>query len=937
MTRLTLRSVLLGCASSIAFAPAVLAQDEEVADEIIVQGFRSSLENSVATKKNEKSIVEAVSAEDIGKLPDVSIAESLGRLPGIATQRLNGRSSVLSIRGLGPDFSTALLNGREQVTTNDNRGVEFDQYPAELLGSAVVYKTPYAGLIGQAFAGTVDLRTIRPLDKSERVVSFSGRYEFNGQEALNPDASNQGFRVTGTLIDQFADDTLGVAVGLAYQQSPQQLQQFNAWGYAGGGTDADPLLIGGANGRFGASNELDRVGGFFTLQYEPDDQFSSAIDIFYTDFSEDQPVRGIEFPLGFGGGFGVVNGPVTSTQNGFATAGSFENVRGVVRNDFNERRAELFSAGWNGKFDSDTWGVELDISFSRATRRDRLIESYAGTGFGSDGGVADVISFAQQPGERPSFASQLDYSDPSLLVLTDPLGWGGGSDVVQAGFINSPNTDDQLWHLKAAVDRDVEFGLVDNVEVGFDWAMREKERQILQQFLTLPGGPTLISEGAVTTAPLPANLLENFNGAEFLGFGPQVAYDTRALVDNFYVPLSVALSSFSTPQDWIVSEDVLTGWVRFNLDGDVGSVPLTGNIGLQVVHTDQVSEGSRVSPGGATSGVLDSGFIPVTDGASYTQFLPSANLIFELGESTFLRLGASRSIARARLDQLNASVSLSVNRTARLDATLDEIAADPANNAFVFSASGGNPQLRPYLANQFDLSLEHYFGGSSYIALAGYYKDINDFVNPSDGFLVDFSEFADAELTPAERAQLGTTFGPFSGPTNDGDGRIAGVELTLSLGGDLISDSLSGFGLITSPSWVDSEVELISNSGAFGEDTSVSITIPGLSEWVVNSTLFYETGGFEARVSHRYRSSFLAEVSGISATRVIRQSGSESIFDAQVGYAFQQGPLEGVRVTVQGLNLTDENFRTFNDLEQIQIIDDQRFGRTFLIGASYSF
>lgn len=112
------------------------AQDDESSDEIVVTGFRSSLANSVATKRNSSSIVEAVSAEEVGKLPDISIAEALGRLPGLATQRLNGRSNVLSIRGLGPDFSTALLNGREQVTTSDNRGVEFDQYPAELLSAA---------------------------------------------------------------------------------------------------------------------------------------------------------------------------------------------------------------------------------------------------------------------------------------------------------------------------------------------------------------------------------------------------------------------------------------------------------------------------------------------------------------------------------------------------------------------------------------------------------------------------------------------------------------------------------------------------------------------------------------------------------------------------------------------------------------------------------
>ncbi|MCK5325877.1 MAG: TonB-dependent receptor plug domain-containing protein, partial [Woeseiaceae bacterium] len=127
-----------------------LAQDQgdDVIEEVIATGYRSSLRNAMLMKQNSDSIIEAVTAEDIGKLPDASIAEALGRLPGLTVQRLNGRGQQLSVRGLGPDFTTALLNGREQVTTGDNRGVEFDQYPSELLQSVIIYKTPDASLIG---------------------------------------------------------------------------------------------------------------------------------------------------------------------------------------------------------------------------------------------------------------------------------------------------------------------------------------------------------------------------------------------------------------------------------------------------------------------------------------------------------------------------------------------------------------------------------------------------------------------------------------------------------------------------------------------------------------------------------------------------------------------------------------------------------------------
>lgn len=934
------RAALLTSGAAVALAAPAFAQDaDEQSDEIVVTGFRSSLENSVAAKRDNQSIVEAVSAEEIGKLPDISIAESLGRLPGLATQRLNGRSNVLSIRGLGPDFSTALLNGREQVTTTDNRGVEFDQYPAELLSSALVYKTPYAGLIGQGLAGTVDLRTIRPLDKSETVFAVSGRYEFNEGGAINPDAPGAGYRATATWVDQFADDTFGVAVGVALQSSPTQQEAFSAWGYAGNGAAGNPLILGGSNGRNAISNDLDRLSGFVTLQFEPTDNFSSTIDVFYSDFNEDQQSRGIEFPLGFGGGFGVSN-VVNNVVDGFATDVTFNDVRGVIRNDLNLRRAELFSSGWNGKWDTDTWGVEMDISYSKATRRDRLIESYSGTGFNPNGAV-NTLNVAQEPGGVPVISSLLDYSDPADFVLTDPLGWGGGVNVVQAGFINAPRTVDELWHLKGAVDRDFD-AAISNVEVGVDFGLRDKTRNIDQSFLTLGGGQltipdpmnplaTIPNPNVVTSLPIPAGaLLDGQTNLGFLGLGDQPTYDPLFLINNgIYVPFDVQLSSFSVAQDWTVEEDIFQSWIKFTVDTEIGGMPLTGNFGAQLVNTDQSSTGFRIPTTGVVAGTLGATATPVTQGVDYWDVLPSLNLILGLSDDTKLRLGLSRTLARARTDQLNASLSLGVSLPNLTN-------TDPGMSAF--SANGGNPFLRPYISDQVDLSIEHYFGGAGYISLAGYYKDLSDFVNPNDGFIYDFSQFVPLELTPAQQAVLGTPLGTISGPTNNGEGSIKGFEFAASVPFDLVSEALDGFGVLTSVSYTDSEVTLSFVNG----NPDLTISVPGLSKWVVNSTAYFEKAGFEARVSHRYRTDFIAEVSAISAQRTFRFAEGESIIDAQISYTFQNGALEGLRLTAQGLNLTDEPFITFQgdsptNADRRQIIDHQSFGRTYLVGASYSF
>ncbi|MBL8514936.1 MAG: TonB-dependent receptor plug domain-containing protein, partial [Betaproteobacteria bacterium] len=193
-------------------------------DQVVVTGIRRSIESSISTKRNSDSIVEAVSAEDIGKLPDSSIAESLARLPGLTGQRgADGRVNVISIRGLSPAFSGVLLNGREIVSSNDSRAVEYDQFPSELIGSATVYKTPNATLIGQGLSGTVDLMSRRPLDTRGREVAINVRGETNSLKTQVPGvASPTGNRVSMSYLNQFANNTIGVALGFAHLESTTQ-------------------------------------------------------------------------------------------------------------------------------------------------------------------------------------------------------------------------------------------------------------------------------------------------------------------------------------------------------------------------------------------------------------------------------------------------------------------------------------------------------------------------------------------------------------------------------------------------------------------------------------------------------------------------------------------------------------------------------------------
>ena len=225
-----------------------MAAEGDNIEEVVVTGIRHGIEDAIEIKKDNGSIVEAISAEDIGKLPDTSIADSISRLPGLTSQRAEGRASAISLRGTDPGFTTALLNGREQVSTGDNRSIEFEQYPSELLSSVVVYKTPDAGLIGQGLAGTIDLRTTRPLNYGRRTMAFNLRGEANSHDDLGADSDEKGYRASFSYIDQFADDTIGVTFGVARLVSPLATRgagTYEPWHANGtpGAGDANPTGV----------------------------------------------------------------------------------------------------------------------------------------------------------------------------------------------------------------------------------------------------------------------------------------------------------------------------------------------------------------------------------------------------------------------------------------------------------------------------------------------------------------------------------------------------------------------------------------------------------------------------------------------------------------------------------------------------------------------
>lgn len=896
------------------------------ADEIVVTGIRASLAKSAEIKRNSTIIVDSVSAEDIGKLPDVSVADSLARLPGVTAQRVEGRDQSLSIRGLGPDFSTTLLNGREQVTTGDNRGVEFDQYPSEFFSNVNVYKSADASLIAAGVSGTVDLRMLRPLDQKERLFVVSARGQMNGIGKRNPDGQRYGYRATATFVDKFAGDTLGISIGLAAQESPTNYDKYEAWGYPGlndrnvncDAAGGNPCLLGGAK-PYVQSNLLKRYGGVGTIEWQPSDSFHSTFDALYTHFEETQHLRGIEFPLGYN----VAPNPGSVTvQDGYVQSATFSPQYTVQRNDLNERRADMYSFGWNNDLKlSDSIHLNVDASWSHANRQDELIETYSGTGYGGTG-QRDTITITRQNSGIYSIVPTLDYTNTDVIRITDPGGWGynGTNAVVQAGFQNRPKFSDDLKSLRASLAGDfADLGVIRGWEVGANYSQREKKAQYTSYFYcpSGTGSNCTVASGTTTSIAVPSDVVLDPVSLGFIGVPNILALDSRGVLDLLTPVFDNRPESLA--KVWGVKEKVATGYAKLVFDGTAGGKAMKGSLGVQVVHTDQSSDG-RIA--GLNAGAVT--LSEVSGGAKYTNVLPSATLSVELIPSGFVKMGASQTMVRPRLDQerISQNVAITPGNVGR--------GSDPLNSPF--SSDGGNFQLRPYKSTNIDMSFEKYFPGGGYVALTGYYKRLTDYVDPNNNVLYDFSPLL-SSLTPEQQAIVraqNAQNGLFKLPANSGRGEILGAEATLSLPLRMLTRSLDGFGVFGSGSYTSSAVRYDSAPA----DTQ---TVPGLSKWVLNGTAYFEKWGFQARTTYRYRSSFLAEVRGLSATPELNTAKAEGILDAQIGYEFQSGPLQGLAILAQAKNLTDQAFYQYTNGDPRQVRRYQRYGTDYYVGLTYRF
>lgn len=935
--RISSQATGIGCALllSVGTTTVAMAAEGDNIEEVVVTGIRHGIQDAIEIKRDNGSIVEAISAEDIGKLPDTSIADSISRLPGLTSQRAEGRASAISLRGTDPGFTTALLNGREQVSTGDNRSIEFEQYPSELLSSVVIYKTPDAGLIGQGLAGTIDLRTTRPLEYGRRTMAFNLRGEANSHDDLGADADDKGYRASFSYIDQFADDTIGVTFGVARLVSPLATRgagTYEPW-HANGtpsdnlkndtwvrnpGVDPGTFVTDGIKVRTDMGDNR-RDGAMAALEWRPSDNFSSVFDVYYTQRKQVDNARSLEVNLSDypapccdgdenafpdGTQFGYAN--PTVRDNTVVAADLLQRVP-LARNFLFKTQDRILALGWNNQWLAGDWTFTADVSHSKAKRNEQQYETNAqiapltGLPNGSAVNVYDHGTFLINNDGMPRLVFDRNYADPAAVQV--------GPTIYGAGYSKIPRITDELTSGRIDVGYQLNRLWMSDLVFGVNYADREKDKfQPEANLNTINGGYFQIA----------GDHLESPTNLSYAGAGRALAWDVPEVLAAYYQP--IVYGSPTTPgfdyligKNWNVTEKVTTAFVRGSLDHELTSnVRLRGNVGVQLMNTDQASKATQ-----KLQGVV----VPFSEGKDYTDVLPAINLAFMLPSDQAVRVGIARELARARMDQLKAS---------------NEIGYDAATG--LPGGSGGTPLLDPWRANAFDLSYEKYLGSGAYLSAAAFYKDLKTYIFNQTDLNHDFSDLLGA-LPPGFFTNPNVVpppTGKFTRPLNGKGGNLKGIELAASLTGDLIGDALSGFGVILSFAHTESSITIEDppgNNFITGNNLG-KIPLPGLSEDVWSATLYYENAGFSARVGTRARSKYIGEVTNFANDRSLKYVKGDQITDAQIGYEFGPGRLQGLSLLFQVNNLTDEPYIAYAVSETRQQ-DFQEYGRQILLGVNY--
>lgn len=891
--RVKLFASAMAMSVSLATSPVVaLAQDsvdgdlqvEDDGDDIIVVTgtYAESLKQARDKKRDSAVVIEALSISDLNQLPDVSIADALSRLPGVSASRdsNNGAKSTISIRGMGSQLTLGQLNGRDLATASPSRDIRYDQFPSELIGGAVVYKSPMASIVEGGVAGSIDLSTVKPLDYRENVITGDIRGVYNQMGDQFASGEDLGVRGSASFIGKFADDTLGIAIGYAGRDEPYnvlrtQHASYDPTGYTDfngdGSVDNTSYLM----TQFARTGRDERHGVVGVIEWKPSDVLHVNIDSLYSKVKLDGTISGVyadrlsqQFANIYTDTVVEGNHLVAATVTGRPPAEAFgfdlsiQNLAAIAQRD-----DELFSLGGNIEFSPDgPLTATLDAAYSGI----RYVADY----YELRTEPVAVQNGVLSPLEGQSFSYDARTEVPTFgnvnFNLTDPT-------INRPATLNLPFYEkgrDDIYSFKSDFVYTTYSDWLTHIRFGLRFVDRTKSNKNLDQTTTLAieDRPILSADQIGAFAP------GSYDGKQSGASPEYLTFDFMEIANTYFGGLNPVETPESRAASWVVTERTMAGYGQ--ADFELGD--LVGNVGVRVVQTDDRSSSVRRI---FTTTTPDTE-VPFTAKNSYTDVLPSLNLTYLATDSLQFRLGLSKAIARPSIDDLNAGFQAFDFGTAQ--------------------AFGGNPELEPFRANQVDLTAEYYFGGDGLLAITGFYKDLRTYITTA-------TQQVDIE---------GVTY-EFFQPVNGSGGTIKGFELTFQKAFTELPAPFDGLGVYANYAFVDSNIEVSRN---FSDNV---LGLVGLSKHTGTATIYYYKDGFEARASYNYRSSHPFVIDG-GGFETVDDAG---YLDGQVSYEL----MDGISFIVQGVNLTNTPNRTYLSNNPAERGRFEEFGRTFYAGVRAQF
>lgn len=921
-------------------------QQEVVADgqTIVVTGIRQSLRSARDRKKNAEQVVDSITAQDIGALPDRSVSEALQRIPGITLQRTNeardparlsAEGGAVFIRGLS--WVRSEFNGRDTFSANNGRSLSFEDVPADLLAGVDVYKNPTADLVEGGVGGLVNLRTRKPFDQSGQLVAFSADFNyadlrekgFWSANGLYSNRWNSGIGEIGILVS-------GSINNIGNRTDSVQTGDYTMRTTGAGATVFVPNTLG--------FRRIDwkqrRVALDGSIQWKPADNVLVTAEAIY---SKATP-QDIEYNVG------DYAGPLPNEDASYA----FDD-EGVLQSGTVAGRLLDLNTRY-GKRVNKTRDLSLNVKWDL---NERLTLSADVQKIRSSMDLESMTAFVSP--EDP-FTVDFDLSsDTPRLVYNAP----GDPQLDQSQYWWSAAMDhyedndaDQLAY---RADAEYDFGDSSFLK-SFKFGARATNRDAISRSTSWNWG--LLSRQHWGAGFMPAVYLDQqgnpanpglpnqsspfqfdnffrgdvaqpggfwFPSADLVSNGSASAFDyLRSTLSNGWGWTNLPEDTYTSINDQ--EEDTLAGYGLLRFGFSEAALPFDGNVGVRVVKTKVDAGPASITAGAVTvppiatcvaaaaaQGVSDAicdplrnlntfigtGSGPVLNEVipteqEYTNVLPTANLRFFLQDNMFLRLAAGKSMVRPTFMQIQPLFTVGFN--------FDSLTGFPTGCNITgatftcpnpFRGNGANPTLKPIRSTNFDASWEYYFGRDGQLSAALFYKKAKDFI------------FAGSERVPVTangqtlEFDLATVF-------NGEKGTLRGFELAYQQFYDFLPQPLDGLGLGANLTYIKSKG--IPNSVANPNDTNQvagasdpALPLEGLSKWAYNLTLMYAKYGFDARLAYNWRSKYLLTTSAANINRPV-WSEDYGQLDGSVFYTVNTN----FKVGVQGTNLLGA--RTFLDV-----------------------